>query len=122
MITAERVYEVFGITPGPWWSEGEYIATMVEGKRPNGEVMGRMSPSIHNLFTLKQNAKNAKCAAASPEMLVALVNTVMQIEWAAEVQGAIGHIEDVYLMMIKAIESADSKKREWPELLKELRR
>ena len=122
MITAERVYEVFGITPGPWWSEGEYLAAMVEGKRPNGEIIGRMSPSIHNLFTTKQNARNAKCSASSPEMLVALVNEVISLDCEDILKDIITDIEisEEEKMMIKAIESADSQKRKWPELLKEL--
>ena len=114
MITPERVYEVFGITPGPWWSEGEYLAAMVEGKRPNGEVIGRMSPSIQRLFTMKQNSINAKCATASPQMLVALVNVLERNNR----EFILDH--GTQFMIVKAIESADSKGRKWPEILKAL--
>ena len=105
MITAKRVYEVFGITQDYHRVPGDNIIRH-----------GIKYSDIKHHYNLNE----MNIIDASPELLVALVSTVMQIEWAAEVQGSIGHIEDVYLMMIKAIESADSKNRPWSELLKEL--
>lgn len=69
------ILKELGITPGPWWNEGAYLATMIEGKRPNGEIIGCMSPSIGGLFKDRlQNHRNAKCAATSPKMLKAIIN------------------------------------------------
>ena len=61
----ESKYE--GRTPGDWWAEGNYIAAHVEGGRPNGEVIGRMEPSVSRYR--EAGPANAKLAADAPELL-----------------------------------------------------
>ncbi len=113
MITPEKIYEVFGITPGPWVAEHTYMSAMVKGRRPNGEVIGKMHPSINGLFTDTQNAINTLCAAAAPTMLVALVRIQLFAESEYNTE-----VSETYYKSI--IEAADHKKRSWPELKKEL--
>ena len=89
MIPSERVYEVFGITDDTWWEELSV--------RPK---------YIRALPVIK----------ASPEMLVALVNVL--IDYKTNLPSCYMK-EEMYLQWIKAIESADSKNRKWSEILKE---
>ena len=67
-------------TKGPWRSEHEYISAGPEGlrqSRPNGEIIGRMQPSIDDLLTRKEKRANAAFVAAArtgyPEALLALL-------------------------------------------------
>ena len=114
MITAERVYEVFGITPGPW-ETGNPLKNesnlMIYCDDSTGQ---RIADCTNNLtfHSIKMKEANAQLTASSPEMLVALVKQ----EYSHSKCNA--ESEEI----IKIIESADKQKRKWPELLKELER
>lgn len=90
MITAKRVYEVFGISQ---------IAIEI--------IINEIDPLYSN--------RVKKVFKSSPEGLVALVNKLK-----AEEDECVIFKDENYFAMAKAIESADAKKRLWPELLKEL--
>ena len=105
MITPERVYEVFGITPGPW-----DITVTVNGF-PDGPFL---SFNKNNNDTSKTKT-NWLAANGFPEMLVALVHELEQL-WHDGVEDETGN----YIPMVKAVESADSKDRPWSKILKEL--
>ena len=90
MITAERVYEVFGIDPELKFLVGDECTS--------------------NVMTL---------ISIAPEILVALVNIAVEMmPYNHKGFDNKGHCERI----TKAIESADSQNRKWPELLKELER
>ncbi len=55
-----------GHTPGDWWAEGVWIAAQVPGGRPNGEIIGRMEPSIPRYR--EAGEANAKLAADAPKL------------------------------------------------------
>ena len=50
-------------TPEPWTAELDYISAFIPGKRPNGEIIGRLEPSISDLFSREQKYANATFAA-----------------------------------------------------------
>ena len=132
MITAERVYEVFGITPGNWkivngksqyYPDKERVET-VRSDDYNSDMMACYKGNIIADFTKAhgerahafEEAKNNACLLkASPEMLVTFVNTVIELDDRS-------YYINSYNLLVKAIESADNRGRKWPELLKELKR
>ena len=94
MIKPERVYEVFGITDGLDFDTDPI-----------------------------QSDENIALLENSPEMLVALVNIEIDscgicdsVGYEKEICGNCKHAKNKQI-----IESADSKGRKWPELLKELK-
>lgn len=111
MITPERVYEVFNL--GHKWK----TVTLNRNQlliQSNEEQICDCGHS-NNIRSLQL----ARVLKSFPEMLVALVNIAIEMEPYHNRK-----LEDkgLYILAIKAIESADSKDREWPELLKELRK
>lgn len=111
MISAERVYEVFGITPGPW--KHSYY--------DGWDCVIPQHTTIKICNLVENNPANADVISSSPEMLVSAVHMLEQIEWASDVRGGIGYMTECYNEMFKTIESADSQNRPWKELLKELK-
>ncbi len=111
-----KLTDKLGITPGPWWAETTYIAAMVKGKRPNGEVIGNMHPSINGLFEQSQNEANTKCAAAAPEMLEVLIDLLTDaLNTRQQTHGDFrGGPEKYYSEDIKIIEKATGKT--WQEI------
>ena len=95
MITPERVYKVFGF---------DRLALEV------------VSEDISNLYQFQI----LSLIKSSPEMFVALINCVMEIEFRYTITGGFGTFGANYTQMVKAIESADSQNRSWVELKKEL--
>ena len=111
MITAEKVYEVFGITPGPWEN------------RVTGEFNNICNPSYSNWFIAEDiQDRNINILLASPEMLVTQINLVIGVNGLPPSTAIQGVLTDEWNQAVKAIESADSQNRKWPELLKELER
>lgn len=109
MITAEKIYEVFGITPGPWNTDKQLY--MIESSTLTVCLLDE-GDGIDNSI----NA-DMELVKSSPEMLVALVNIAIEmIPYKNRRLDDKGHFDRI----VKAIESADSQKRKWPELLKEL--
>ena len=100
MITEKKVCEVFGIRTEP-----------LEYKR---------NP--------RETAADGYLYAASPKILVALINMVIPMYQMYDPVHSkyVGDYHEEfnknYAMQIEAIESADSQGRKWPELLKELTR
>lgn len=117
MISAERVYEVFGITPGPW-ETGNPLKNesnlMIYCDDSTGQ---RISDCTNHLtfHPIKMKEANAQLVATSPEMLVALVNILVHFDTMGW-----GYTDEGYNNLIKAIESVDSQNRKWPELIKAL--
>lgn len=100
MITPKKIYEVFGITPGPWKIykiKGYCIDHIVKDKLIVCDLNVPMAVEHYNSSLL----------ATAPTMLVALVKVTLLTE-----------TEHDYV--IKAIEAADHKKRPWSELKREL--
>jgi len=116
MITAERIYAVFGITHGPWEIELSYLSI----------VNKNLKIEICNFETGDAGDEELKgdmaLIAAAPIMLVALINEVISLDCEDILKDMIINMEisEEEKMMISVIESADSKNRKWPELLKEL--
>ena len=111
MITNEKIYSVFGITPGPW-IQGGCTGRMIQPKDEEGSDYWLADVDIKtNSFLIK----------SSPEMLVVLVNIVYENDLAFE-NNTLGRklFNGANKQAIKAIESADSQNRKWPELLKAL--
>ena len=126
MITPERVYEVFGITPGPWEINDEVdFDSFISGdtgkyKNVICQPLGTHSAYKTGEYPPWDNNKNL--IKASPEMLVTLVNMVIELSDRFSYQGFHGDFKLIFDDHVKAIESADSQNLKWPELLKELKR
>ena len=76
-------------TPGPWADEMDCIAGGPKGlrrSRPNGEVIGRMRPSIDDLLSQDERNANAKLAAAAPDLADTAIALYERLE-----QGEIQH-------------------------------
>jgi len=115
MITPERVYEVFGITPGPW-----EIKIRIDDCFNPIESIGKIEPGFDQAddVWLNISTEDSKLASSVPEMLVALVNIAVEME---PYHNSGFEDKGLYISAIKIIESADSKNRPWSELLKEFR-
>ncbi len=111
-ITPEKIYEVFGITPGPWEYKYEWKD---EGDwRQRGYYSGRIQICGDPLYPGDNNFYANGCLfTQSPTMLVALVRIQLFAESEYNTE-----VSETYYKSI--IEAADHKKRPWPELKKEL--
>ena len=74
-------------TPGPWSAEHHYIAGMVEGGRPNGEIIGNMRGSIDRYNTPARMRADAALIVATVNALPALLAYVAHLESLAEARG-----------------------------------
>lgn len=135
MITAEKVYEVFGIKPGPWEWVVQDVSMITLGSKDcsiEGQVMS-VSPCQSCIDMAKggwewgrcttPNQANAHLIAVVPELLVALIEIIINTEQhyeATEDPLTDERFEDDYGYMVKIIEKTDYKNRTWSELKKEL--
>ncbi len=117
MITPERVYEVFEITPGPW-NTGCIYQPLPERKETRQQILDN-----NGKYCIEDvKAKNANLIKASPKMLVALIESTLSIIKYGE-QFTDPRFNKFLIDIehnIKVIESADSRGRRWHELLEAL--
>ncbi|KKK47592.1 hypothetical protein LCGC14_3153620 [marine sediment metagenome] len=74
-------------TPEPWVAELDYVSALIPGKRPNGEIIGRLQPSISDLFSREQEYANAEFAAHARSDLPAALEVLEAIRRVAEDAG-----------------------------------
>ena len=67
-------------TKAPWKAELDYLSAFIPGKRPNGEIIGRLQPSISDLFPREQKYANAEFAAHARTDLPAALEAQGKLE------------------------------------------